>query len=91
MPVATADDLAGLPLFEPLDDGQRSAIAHWFELQDVSPGVRLTGEGAAGYSFYVLRDGSASVSVDGAEIRTLGPGDFFGELACSAAGAGPRR
>ena len=86
MPVATPDDLAGLPLFEPLDAEQRSTIAHWFELQDVSPGVRLTGEGAAGYSFYVLREGSASVTVDGAEIRTLGPGDFFGELALLGGG-----
>jgi voltage-gated potassium channel len=43
--------------------------------------VKLTGEGAAGYSFFVLRDGTATVSIDGVEVRTLGEGDFFGELA----------
>src|SRR5262249_31923037 len=59
----------------------RAAIAPWFELESVSPGVNLTGEGASGYSFFVLQDGTATVTVDGDEVRTLGPGDFFGELA----------
>lgn len=86
MPFATVDDLAGLPLFEALDDAERTQIAPWFELQDASPGVRLTGEGASGYSFFVLREGSASVTVDGEEVRTLGPGDFFGERAILGGG-----
>jgi len=81
MTVATPDDLAGIPLFDNLGPDEREAIAPWFELKDVSPGVNLTGEGASGYSFFVLRDGEATVTIDGAEVRTLGVGDFFGELA----------
>src|SRR5215468_1290960 len=81
MSVATTDDLAGIALFEALDADGRAAIAPWFELRDVSNDVRLCGEGASGYSFFVIRDGSATVSIDGSEVRTLGPGDFFGELA----------
>ena len=81
MAPATADDLTGIPLFDPLGPDERAAIAPWFELEDVSPGVNLTGEGASGYSFFVLRDGSATVSINGIEVRKLGPGDFFGELA----------
>ena len=81
MAPAAADDLAGIPLFDTLEPDERAAIAPWFELEDVSPGVKLTGEGASGYSFYVLRDGAATVTIDGIEVRTLGPGDFFGELA----------
>jgi CRP/FNR family transcriptional regulator, cyclic AMP receptor protein len=81
MAAAAADDLVGIPLFDTLEPDERAAIAPWFEHQDVSPGVKLTGEGAQGYSFFVLRDGAATVSVDGSEVRTLGPGDFFGELA----------
>jgi CRP-like cAMP-binding protein len=81
MTVATSDDLAGIALFESLEPETRAAIAPWFELQDVSPGVNLTGEGASGYSFFVLRDGAATVSIDGDQVRTLGAGDFFGELA----------
>ncbi len=81
MPFATADDLSGIPLFDALEPEERTAIAPWFELQDVSAGVRLTGEDASGYEFFVLRAGSATVTINGIEIRTLGPGDFFGELA----------
>jgi CRP-like cAMP-binding protein len=81
MAPAAADDLAGIPLFDMLEPDERGAIAPWFELEDVGSGVKLTGEGASGYSFYVLRDGAATVSIDGSEVRTLGPGDFFGELA----------
>lgn len=81
MPSASVDDLAGIPLFASLEPEQRAAVAPWFEVQDVSPGVRLTGEGASGYEFFVLRDGSATVTINGIEVRTLGAGDFFGELA----------
>jgi CRP-like cAMP-binding protein len=86
MAPATADDLAGIPLFDALEPDERAALARWFELENVSPGVKLTGEGAAGYSFYVLRDGAATVSIDGIDVRTLGPGDSFGELALLADG-----
>lgn len=81
MAPAAANDLAGIPLFDTLEPDERAAIAPWFELEDVSPDTKLTGEGASGYSFYVLRDGAATVTIDGIEVRTLGPGDFFGELA----------
>lgn len=81
MSAATADDLAGIPLFDTLEPDEREAMAPWFELQDVSAGVNLTGEGASGYSFFILRGGTATVTIDGIEVRTLAPGDFFGELA----------
>jgi CRP-like cAMP-binding protein len=78
---ASTWDLAGIPLFDALEPDELAAIAPWFEVQEVSPGVNLTGEGASGYSFFVLSDGTASVTIDGTEANTLGPGDFFGELA----------
>jgi voltage-gated potassium channel len=81
MPSATPDDLTGIPLFDSLEPEDRATIAPWFEVQEVSAGVNLTGEGATGYEFFVLRDGTATVTVDGEEIRTIGSGDFFGELA----------
>ena len=81
MPDATTWDLAGIALLDDLEPEELTNIAPWFEVQDVSPGVNLTGEGASGYSFYILSDGTASVTIDGVEVNTLGPGDFFGELA----------
>jgi CRP-like cAMP-binding protein len=81
VPDASTWDLAGIPLFDDLEPEELAAIAPWFDVQEASPGVNLTGEGAAGYSFFVLSDGTASVTIDGAEVNALGPGDFFGELA----------
>ena len=81
MPAATTDDLSGIPLFDSLEPEERAAIAPWFEVQEVSPGVTLTGEGASGYEFFVLRTGTATVTVNGEEVRRLASGDFFGELA----------
>jgi CRP-like cAMP-binding protein len=81
MPTAAAADLVGVPLFETLEPEDQTAIAPWFDVQDVSSGVKLTGEGAPGYSFFVLLEGTATVTINGIEVRTLQPGDFFGELA----------
>jgi CRP-like cAMP-binding protein len=81
MSTAADEDLAGVPLFAGLEPDVRAALADWFEVQEVSEGVRLTGEGASGYSFFVLREGTATVTIDGIVVRTLEPGDFFGELA----------
>ena len=79
--MVSAADLASVPLFAELDEPQLVELAGWFEERDVSAGTRLTGEGAAGYSFYVLADGAASVAAGGDMIASLRPGDFFGEVA----------
>jgi CRP-like cAMP-binding protein len=73
--------LATIPLFASMTDDERRKVAAWFDLQEASPGVRLCGEGAPGYSFFVLLEGSATVTSNGTELGTLGPGEFFGELA----------
>jgi CRP-like cAMP-binding protein len=79
MRTATADDLAGIPLFESLDADRRAAIAAWFEIQDISPGVRLIGVPR----LHVLRPAGRGCHGDDRRRRgaTLASGDFFGELA----------
>lgn len=74
------EELAGVELFRTLTDEQRSAVAGWLEVEQVVPGQRLTREDANGYVFYVLREGAAEVTVEGRPVRTLGPGDYFGEV-----------
>jgi MFS family permease len=41
----------------------------------------VTQDEAGGHLFYVIAEGRASVEIDDAESRELGPGDFFGEIA----------
>jgi CRP-like cAMP-binding protein len=78
---ASPADLAPVPLFASLSEEELDELASWFEVKSVGEGVRLAGEGASGYSFFVLAEGRADVTADGAELATLGPGDFFGEIA----------
>ena len=38
-------------------------------------------EGQGGIGFFVIEQGEVTVTVGGVERRTLGPGDYFGEMA----------
>lgn len=84
--MAHVDDLAGIPLFADLSDEERASLAEWFEVSDASAGMALVTEGASGYSFYVLIDGAAEVTVGDETVATYGPGDFFGEMAILGGG-----
>ena len=78
--------LSSLPIFASLGEEDLHQIARWFEPREVSAGVELTGEGAPGYSFFVLTDGAASVTHGDGDVAALGPGDFFGEGAIVGSG-----
>ena len=78
MPVDPAR-LRTLPLFEGINDADVAMIAEHMEERDVAPGEHLTREGASGYFFFVILDGTASVERQGELLAELGPGDFFGE------------
>jgi CRP-like cAMP-binding protein len=76
-----SDRLRPLPLFADLSDAQRKRVAAWMEERTADEGERIVPEGTAGYEFYVIESGTVEVTREGALIRTLGPGDFFGEMA----------
>ena len=80
MPVDPAR-LTSLPLFTGLDDAQRRAVADKFEERLADPGDRLSAEGGAGYFFFVIESGAATVTRDGQVLADFGPGDYFGEAA----------
>ena len=76
-----SDDLRRVPLFGDLSDRQRKRLARDFKERFFEPGMTVVRQGhMSGIGFFVIRDGEASVSVDDAEVATLGPGDSFGEL-----------
>ena len=78
---ASAEELSAIPLFSSLSDADLMELTKWFDVRTAREGVRLTGEGAAGYSFFILTQGGAVVTSEGEDLATLGPGDFFGEIA----------
>jgi CRP-like cAMP-binding protein len=75
------EQFASVPLFASLTPEQREAMASLTELRSEPAGTQLIGEGAPGYSLFILLDGTATVTSGGAVPRLLGPGDFFGEIA----------
>lgn len=81
MPSATPSDLEPVPLFGSLAAADLATIAPWFEVRDVGPGERLIGEGATGELFFVISEGEVAVTGLGYKIASLGPGEFFGEIA----------
>lgn len=46
-----------------------------------TPGEVIVREGDDGDSYYVIESGSVRVTQRGVELRTMGPGDGFGEIA----------
>lgn len=79
--MASAAQLAAIPLFESLSTPELDELAPWFDVQIASEGVRLIGEGSSGYSFFILTQGSAAVTTGEGTLTNLGPGEFFGEIA----------
>jgi hypothetical protein len=79
--VVSASELANVPLFDSLDNEQLHEVANWFQVQNAGAEVRLVGEGAPGYTFFVVSDGAAIVTSENATVATLEAGDFFGEIA----------
>jgi CRP-like cAMP-binding protein len=80
--MTTAEEvLAKVPLFSMLPKKELAHLAREAHDQVFPAGTVVTDEGRAGVSFGVIVEGHASVSVHGRPARTLGPGDYFGEMA----------
>jgi CRP-like cAMP-binding protein len=73
--------LHALPLLEGLEDAELGQIAESAELRTARPGDVLAREGASGYTFFAIVGGTVDVDRGGEFLETLGPGDFFGEMA----------
>src|SRR5580765_8916000 len=73
--------LQHVPLFNGLDAKSLKNLSAEFTERKFSEGQELTAEGSGGAGFFVIESGTAKVTVDGEDRRTLGPGDYFGEIA----------
>jgi CRP/FNR family transcriptional regulator, cyclic AMP receptor protein len=74
-------ELTYYPLFQPLSKHERETVGRFLDKIDVRAGKKLASEGSFAHEFFVIEKGEASVTQGDATIATLGPGDFFGEIA----------
>ncbi len=79
--------LQKVPLFENLDRRDLQSIAQSFKERTFSAGDTVATEGTGGIGFFVIGAGEAKISVRGDERATLGPGNYFGEVALIDDGA----
>ena len=70
-----------VPLFADLDRREVEQIARLFKERHFAEGETVVREGSGGAAFFLIVSGEATVSVGGAPRRSLGPGDYFGEIA----------
>jgi MFS family permease len=73
--------LRGLPMFAPLPLVTVEYLATRLEEARFEDGAVVIREGEPGSHFYVIVEGEAVASVAGRPLRTMGPGDGFGEIA----------
>jgi CRP/FNR family transcriptional regulator len=78
---ASADILRRVPLFAGLDNKELDQIASSLRERRFKAGDVVTQEGSGGVGFFVVEEGEADVSVGGESKGSLGPGDYFGEIA----------
>jgi len=75
------DLIRKVPLFARCSRAELKEIALLADEIDLHEGKEMTREGAPGREFFVLLDGTADVKKNRRRVNTLGPGDFFGEIA----------
>jgi CRP-like cAMP-binding protein len=73
--------LAGVPLLSRLTTRQLRSVARSAARQEIGPGARIVTEGEPGDGFYVVEQGTATVTVHGDAVASLGPRGYFGEMA----------
>jgi len=73
--------LERVPLFSECSQRDLQTIARVVKDIDHPAGTVIAREGDPGIGLFVITKGTADVSIGGRKKVTLGPGDFFGEIA----------
>jgi CRP-like cAMP-binding protein len=73
--------LASVPLFAGCSKRDLQTIARVVKDIDHPAGTVVAREGEPGVGLFVIVEGEAEVTIGGKKKSTLGPGDFFGEIA----------
>jgi CRP-like cAMP-binding protein len=73
-------DLSAVPLFAGLSRRQRRKLFDASRTVKHESGHEVTAEGEGALALHLVLSGRAAVSVGGVPVRTLGPGEYFGEI-----------
>src|SRR5215217_1018634 len=85
MSTNVVDALAHVQMLSGLDKRHLEKLAKDFSERTFPAGSVIVRQGdERGIGFFVIADGAAVVSVDGAQVARLGPGDHFGAVALIA-------
>ena len=87
MPGAPIEVLKRVPLFADLNRREVRQVARLFKERRFSEGETVAREGSGGAAFFLIDSVEATVSIRGRRRGTLGPGEYFGEIALIDGGA----
>ena len=73
--------LQRVPLFADMDRRQAEQIARLLKKRHFVKGQIVIMEGSGGAAVFFIDSGEATVSIKGRHLSTLGPGEYFGEIA----------
>jgi pyruvate,water dikinase len=73
--------LQSVELFAGMDRRQAEQIARLLKERRFKKDETIIVEGTGGAAFFIIASGEAKVSSKGVDLATLGPGDYFGEVA----------
>jgi CRP-like cAMP-binding protein len=73
--------LANVRLFAACNNKELSVIGRASDEITVPAGKELVTEGTTGHEFFLILEGTAAVKRGGRKVATLGPGQYFGEMA----------
>ncbi|CAG9332462.1 PKG_39 [Blepharisma stoltei] len=73
--------IESVPIFKTFTNSQKDALLSSLVTQRFSIGERIVKQGDTGDLFYIIKDGLVSCTENDREIRQMGKGEYFGELA----------
>jgi CRP/FNR family cyclic AMP-dependent transcriptional regulator len=88
MPNERVEMLRSVPLFQGLSRRQVAQILKLGRELEFPPGEPIVERGYKAMDFFLILNGKAKLRVPGRRTRSLGPGDYFGEI--SVLDGGPR-
>ncbi len=81
VPVERLEILRSNPIFAPLPGSTLEQLAGALEEARAPAAEEIVRQGEPGDRFYLIKEGTLDVYIDGDVVQSLGPGDSFGEIA----------